>query len=165
MDNEQSMSNTSLHTRSTIPALGKAIARRGMNQDEYADLLAQVRPTLPRSVNENRRLLAIVGPLLDRDSLSPEEAALTELLVTLIHRFEQDHYKPERSEPYEVLAYLMEQHNLRQRDLLDIFPSRSRVSEVLSGKRVITKSQAVMLAKRFAVEPSLFISIADPHAP
>jgi HTH-type transcriptional regulator / antitoxin HigA len=136
-----------------------------MNADKYGDLLAHVRPTLPRSVSENRRLLDIVGPLLDKDSLSPEEAALTELLVTLIHRFEQDHYKPERSEPHEVLAYLMEQHNLRQRDLLDIFPSRSRVSEVLSGKRVITKGQAVLLAKRFAVHPSLFVTLRDPQAP
>jgi hypothetical protein len=44
---------------------------------------------LPRSVKENRRLLAIVGPLLDKDSPTPEESALAEVLVTLIHRFEQ----------------------------------------------------------------------------
>src|SRR5262249_42315971 len=123
------------------------------------DLLAQVRPTLPRSVKENRRLLAIVGPLLEKDSLTLEESALTEVLVTLIHRFEQDYYKPQRSKPHEVLAHLMEEHDLRQRDLLDIFPTRSRVSEVLRGKRAITKPQAVMLAKRFAAEPALFIDL------
>jgi HTH-type transcriptional regulator/antitoxin HigA len=98
-------------------ALGKAIVRRGLNEARYVDLLAEVRPTLPRTVKENRRLLAIVGPLLDKDSPTPEESALTEVLVTLIHRFEQDYYKPERSRPHEVLAYLMEEHDLRQRDL------------------------------------------------
>jgi HTH-type transcriptional regulator/antitoxin HigA len=81
------------------------------------------------------------------------------MLVTLIHRFEQDYYRPEHSRPHEVLAYLMEEHDRRQRDLLEIFPTRSRVSEVLSGKRAITKLQAVMLAKRFAVDPALFIDL------
>ena len=75
-------------------ALGKAIVRRGLNEARYVDMLTEVRPTLPRTVKENRRLLAIVGPLLDKDSPTPEESALAEVLVTLIHRFEQDYYKP-----------------------------------------------------------------------
>src|SRR5260370_20664826 len=159
MASKSSMLNTSLPTVNTTPAHGKKIARRRMDQGRYVQLLAEVRPTLPRSVKENQRLLSIVGPLLDKDSPSPEESELTEVLVTLIHRFEQDYYKPERSKPHEVLAYLMEEHDLRQRDLLDIFPARSRISEVLSGKRAMTKRQAVSLAKRFAVEPSLFIEL------
>ena len=160
MDSKRSTSNTSLPIANITGAHGKKIARRGINESRYVDLLAEVRPTLPRSVKENQRLLSAVGPLLDKDSLSPEESALTEVLVTLIHRFEQDYYKPERSKPNEVLAYLMEVHDLRQRGLLDIFPARSRISEVLTGKRAITKGQAVLLARRFAVEPSLFRDLA-----
>src|SRR5260370_13218667 len=154
MASKSSMLNTSLPTVNTTPAHGKKIARRRMDQGRYVQLLDEARPTLPGSVKENQRLLPIVGPLLDKDRLSPEESALTEVLVTLIHRFEQDYYKPERSKPHKVLAHLMEEHDLKQRDLLDIFPTRSRISEVLSGKRAITKGQAVLLGTRFALEPS-----------
>ena len=125
---------------------------------KYSRLLAKVSPMMPRTVKENQRLLQLARPLIDKgESRTPEETALVEVLIVLIHQFEQEYYKPERSKPNEVLAYLMEEHDLRQRDLLSVFPTRSRVSEVLSGKRAITKEQAVLLAQRFSVDPSLFI--------
>jgi HTH-type transcriptional regulator/antitoxin HigA len=143
-----------------IGATGKKTARATPDAAKYSQLLADVGPMMPRTVKDNQRLLQVVRRLIDKDeSRTPEETALVEVLIALIHRFEQEHYKPERSKPHEVVAYLLEEHDLRQRDLLDIFPTRSRVSEVLSGKRAITKEQAVLLAKRFGVEPSLFIEL------
>ena len=46
---------------------------------------------------------------------------------------------------------LMEEHGLRQRDLLDVFGSRGIASEVTSGKRAISKAQAKKLAALFHV--------------
>jgi HTH-type transcriptional regulator/antitoxin HigA len=125
---------------------------------KYSRLLADIRPTMPRTVKEDQRLLQIVRSLIDKgESRKPEETALVEVLITLIHRFEQEHYRPERAKPHEVLAYLMEEHGLRKQDLGDIFSTRSRASEVISGKRAITKEQATLLASRFGVERALFI--------
>jgi len=45
----------------------------------------------------------------------------------------------------------MEEHGLRQRDLLDVFGSRGIASEVVSGKRAISKAQAKKLAEVFHV--------------
>ena len=147
--------------RNMIEATGKKTARIRPDVAKYSRLLAKVAPMMPRTVKENQRLLQIVRPLIDKgESRTPEEAALVEVLIALIHWFEQEYYKPERSKPGEVLAYLMKEHNLRQRDLLGVFPTRSRVSEVLSGKRAITKEQAVLLADRFSVDPSLFIELS-----
>jgi HTH-type transcriptional regulator/antitoxin HigA len=50
----------------------------------------------------------------------------------------------------------MEEHGLRQRDLLDVFGSRGIASEVVSGKRAISKSQAKKLAVLFHVPADLF---------
>ena len=51
----------------------------------------------------------------------------------------------------------MEEHGLRQRDLLYVFGSRGIASEVVSGKRAISKAQAKKLAGIFHVPADLFL--------
>jgi HTH-type transcriptional regulator/antitoxin HigA len=48
-------------------------------------------------------------------------------------------------------------NELRQADLVKIFGSRGRVSEVINGKRAISKAQAKSLGEFFKVSPDLFI--------
>lgn len=96
---------------------------------------------------------------MDKENRTVEENALLQVLATLIERYEREKFIPEMAKPHEVLEFLMEQNSLRQRDLLDIFPSRSRVSEAISGKRPITHEQAALLAKRFGVPASLFLDV------
>ena len=59
--------------------------------------------------------------------------------------------------PYEMLAYLMETSGRAAKDLLPVFGTRGRVSEVLNGKRSISKEQAKKLASLFKVSVDLFI--------
>jgi HTH-type transcriptional regulator/antitoxin HigA len=61
-----------------------------------------------------------------------------------------------RATPRQTLRFLMEQHALKQKDMLDIFGTRSIVSEVISGKRELTKEQIRRLSQRFHVSPELF---------
>ena len=60
------------------------------------------------------------------------------------------------SSPHSRLRSLMEKHTLRQRDLLDVLGSRGMTSEVVSGKRAISKAQAKKLAEIFHVPADLF---------
>jgi HTH-type transcriptional regulator/antitoxin HigA len=91
------------------------------------------------------------------DRLSPEEAALLDLLVDLIHNFEAKAYPVPRSAPHESLEFLLEQRNLKPSDLWPVIGSKSRVSEILAGKRSISKEQAKKLAEFFHVGAGLFI--------
>jgi len=52
----------------------------------------------------------------------------------------------------------MEENGMRQTDLVGIIGSRGVVSEVVNGKRTISKSQAKSLGDFFHVDPSLFIN-------
>jgi len=79
------------------------------------------------------------------------------LLVLLIEAFEDALYSLEGSTPDSRLRSLMEEHGLRQRDLLEVFGSRGIASEVVSGKRAISKTQAKSLAARFHVPADLFL--------
>jgi HTH-type transcriptional regulator / antitoxin HigA len=63
---------------------------------------------------------------------------------------------PRRIDADSRLRSLMEEHGLRQRDLLDVFGSRGVASVVVSGKRAISKAQAKKLAALFHVPPHLF---------
>jgi HTH-type transcriptional regulator/antitoxin HigA len=50
----------------------------------------------------------------------------------------------------------MEQHDLKQKDLVDIFGTASIVSEILSGKGELNKDHIKRLSRRFQVSPELF---------
>ena len=91
------------------------------------------------------------------DELTPEEREYSELLTVLIEAFENTNYALEGSTPDSRLRSLMEEHGLRQRDLLEVFGSRGIASEVVSGKRAISKAQARKLAQLFHVPADLFL--------
>jgi len=64
---------------------------------------------------------------------------------------------PSRINVRQPVAQPDEEHGLRQRDLLDVFGSRGIASEVVSGKRAISKAQAKKLAEVFHVPADLFL--------
>jgi len=57
----------------------------------------------------------------------------------------------------EMLAYLTETSGRTAKDLLPVLGTRGRVSEILGGKRSISKEQAKKLAAMFKVTVGLFI--------
>ena len=63
----------------------------------------------------------------------------------------------ETSTPLTILLSLIDDHGLKQKDLVDIFSSQSIVSDVLNGKRGISKDAAKRLGARFNLPADLFI--------
>ena len=93
----------------------------------------------------------------DEDDLSAEELKLLDLLVTLIDRYEETHYAIGRRSPHEILHHLMEARGLSHKDVWTLFGSKGVASEVLNGKRAISKTRARALAVFFHVSADLFI--------
>ena len=99
--------------------------------------------------------------LMSQSSLTPAEEDLLELLVQLIELFEETHYAfpPEmKGTPLSMLQFLMESNNLKQVDLIGVIGSKGVVSEVVNGKRGISKKMAIALSERFKVDAGLFLS-------
>src|SRR5438128_7645619 len=129
-----------------------------INPQKYGKLLDRVRPTVIRTEKENDRMLALVEQLMAKgNSLTPEEGELLRLLGKLIGDFEEEFYHLDNAEPHEVLQELIAARGLKQGDLLQVFGSKGRVSEVINGKRAISKAQAKALADFFHVSAELFI--------
>jgi HTH-type transcriptional regulator/antitoxin HigA len=124
---------------------------------EYGALLRKVPPKVIRTEQENEAYTEILYELDRRSkSLTAAEKELAELLTLLIEDFEEKRYRLPRAKPLDVLRFLMEQHGLLQKDLAEVFGTRSIVSEVLSGKRELNKDHIARLSARFHVSPELF---------
>jgi len=124
----------------------------------YSKLLLDISPQAIETEEEYDRLLKVAERLTFAKNRSPEERALHKLLVTLIEAYETEHYPMDKSLPHEILQHIMESSGLRQADLVVIMKSSSGVvSEVVNGKRAISKAQAKALGDYFKVSPSLFI--------
>jgi HTH-type transcriptional regulator/antitoxin HigA len=125
---------------------------------KYGALLSDALPAVIETEKQNERYLAIVEQLMSKgENLSPEEETLLKLLAHLIEDFERRYYKPRRATPLEVLRELMAANDLKQSDLVPIFGSKGITSEVVNGKRGISKANAKALAEFFNVSPAVFI--------
>ena len=128
------------------------------NSEKYGELLSQYKPKLIRTEAENEKALAIVEALIHRPNRSLEENELFALLITLIEKFEQDHYLPgAASTPRSRLLFLMNQRQLKPADLISLLGSEDALAAVMNGDREISTFQARALGAFFHVDPGLFI--------
>jgi len=131
-----------------------------MNEKKYAKLLAKTLPKVIANNEEFERMIAQLEALsFPERELSAEEDALAILLEKLIIEYDDRVSKdvfPEPA-PHEVVQFIMEQRGLKQADLVQVLGSRSQVSDLVNGKRGISKAQIKKLAAYFRVSPELFI--------
>jgi HTH-type transcriptional regulator/antitoxin HigA len=128
-----------------------------LDRDNYPQLLAEFMPQAIDSEAEYDRVLAIAERLTFNPDKTAAEIKLLKLIVVLIEDYEAEHYPMENVTPHELLQHLMESNNTRQADLVGLIGSRGVVSEVVNGKRAISKAQAKALGEFFNVSPGLFI--------
>jgi len=133
-------------------------AVRSIDPTRYKRLLSRTMPVIIETEEENERMLKVIEKLMDKgEDLSPEEEKLLKLLTRLVEDFEERYYRPRNATPLEVLQHLMESRDVKQTHLWEVFGSKGVASEVLNGKRGISKSQARALADYFHVSADLFI--------
>jgi HTH-type transcriptional regulator / antitoxin HigA len=129
-----------------------------LNREEYIKLLAETFPRVIDSDQEYKRLLNEVEKLMDLgENLTKEQVEVLQLLVTVIEQYEKKHYQLKAATPHDVLHELILARDLKQKDLVEIFGSKGITSEVINGKRGISKSQAKALGTFFHVSAALFL--------
>jgi HTH-type transcriptional regulator/antitoxin HigA len=132
-------------------------AATNLNPTVYGRLLARF---LPKPIRTERELEAATALLLDLDErtdLSPEEEALTEVLTVLIEDYEDRHYPLPDVPPHESLKALMDDRGLKHKDIWPVLGNKGAATEILSGRRSISKAQAKRLAGFFRVPIDLFL--------
>ena len=94
-----------------------------------------------KTQQDYEKALELIEKLIDKSpKIGSADAHKLELLTLLVTDYEEKIFPSESPEPIEAIQFRMEQANLSQRDLIPYIGSRSKVSEVLSGKRPLTLS-------------------------
>ena len=94
----------------------------------------------------------------EMDSPSPEQEEVAELLAILIEKYEDQHHALDGlSTPRERLVALMEEREIPQSEVSRVLGSRSQVSDILTGRRSISKAQAQKLTEHFRTPVDLFL--------
>lgn len=151
----------------TLQTLERKVAQIGAvgpSNRAYTLLIEKFPPREIRSASEHRAYRNLAGMLMRE--LGPNcETGIAEgirrylsVAAPFIARFEQTHWPRARSSGREVLAFLMEVHDLTQTELKNEIGAQPYVSDILKGKKNLTAEQIQKLSKRFGVSPAVFFA-------
>ena len=110
--------------------------------------MANIKPI--RSERDYEAALDRISELMDTEADSPEGDEL-DVLVDLVELYESKQVPMGYPSPIVAIEFRMEQAGLRPADLASFIGSRSKVSEVLSGKRAITMPMARALHEHLGI--------------
>jgi HTH-type transcriptional regulator/antitoxin HigA len=80
-----------------------------------------------------------------------------DVLATLIDAYETEHYPTDPPDPIEAIKFRMEQQGLTRRDLEEIIGTRTRIAEVLNGKRGLSVGMIRRLHERLGISAEALI--------
>jgi HTH-type transcriptional regulator/antitoxin HigA len=86
-----------------------------------------------------------------------EDGDRFELLGILLAKYEEEHFPAPKGTPVEAIRFAMDRKGLAQSDLAEVLGSRSRASEILSGRRAPTLPQIRLLSKAWGIPAALLI--------
>jgi HTH-type transcriptional regulator/antitoxin HigA len=132
-------------------------ARYGVKAGRYLELVNRF-PLVPiANESELDSAIAVIDELLDQGQRNTAEEAYLDVLGTLVEAYESVHYPEPDVSDAAMLQSLMESRNLTQSAIAKgAGIALSTISEVLSGKRQLTRSQIGKISRFFKVDPGVF---------
>ncbi len=124
----------------------------------YDELLLKIKPQPIRSKAQYRRVLEQLDELMEPHP--PREVSLmVELLASLVQKYEAAHCAPPRKlPPARALAELLEARQVTAAEVSRATEvPRSVLSNVLAGRRSVSKASAIKLADYFRVPVGVFL--------
>ncbi|MBO4704990.1 MAG: DNA-binding protein [Spirochaetaceae bacterium] len=118
---------------------------------------------LIKTDEEYKAALKLADNLFDAEPDTPDGDKL-ELIVALIEIYEKEHFPIENPSPLAAIRFRMEQMNLSPKDLIPIIGSKSKVSEVLSGKRTLSLNMIRRISSELGIPAEILIQPYDAIA-
>lgn len=111
-----------------------------------------------KSDADYEKALSAAEKLMDLDPAPGTETGdQLELLTLIIKHYEDEHFPMEIPDPVDAIRFRMEQQGLLQKDLIPYIGSKSKVSEVLAGKRPLTLKMIRALNKALNIPAEILL--------
>ncbi len=111
---------------------------------------------LIKTKSSYKAALKRIEKLFEAESGTPEGDEL-DILVTLVDKYEEEHYPIPEPHPIEAIKFMMEQMEMKPKDLAKIFQSQSRVSEILNKKRPLNLKMIQLLHEHLRIPAEILI--------
>jgi HTH-type transcriptional regulator/antitoxin HigA len=111
---------------------------------------------LIKTAADHEKALSRIDQLMDAKPGTAEMDEL-ELLTALVEMYEERHYPISPPDPIEAIKFRMEQLKLTQKDMVPYFGTKSKVSEVLNGKRSLTLAIMRSLNKNLGISAEVLL--------
>src|ERR1700730_8199695 len=113
-----------------------------------------------RNERDHERALRRVEELWNSPEGSPQSDEMG-ILVTLIDAYEREHYPIDLPDPIEAIKFRLEQQGKDTRALIGVIGHRTRVHEVLNGKRSLSLKMIRNLHDKFGIPANVLIQPAQ----
>jgi len=126
--------------------------------DAYLDLVREF-PLRPiRNKTDYRSATKVMERLAVRDegTLEPGEQDYLDMLSMSIESYDREHRRQRPTDPVVLLKFLMQETGMNITALGGLLGSKSLASQILSGKRAMSKSVITKLAERFKMDVGAF---------
>lgn len=115
-----------------------------------------ITPKIIKSEEEYNTALNRIEEIFDAKPGTPEFDEM-ELLVRLVEIYEDEKYPISVPDPIGAIKFRMEQQGLKSKDLIPYIGSKSKVSEVLSGKRALSLNMIRKLNEGLGIPAEVLI--------
>jgi HTH-type transcriptional regulator/antitoxin HigA len=130
-----------------------------MQRQFKADIIMQIQPI--HTKDDYNKVLNRIEEIFDAKPGSTEGDEL-EILGILVDEYEKKQFPIEAPKPVEAIKFRMDQLGMQQKDLAKVLGSKSRASEILSGKRSLSLRHIKLLYRKLGIPAEVLIQQAEP---
>ena len=112
---------------------------------------------LIKNEEDYKKALSRIEELMDAQSDTPEMDEL-ELMTALVEMYEDRNYPISPPDPLEAIKFRMDQLGLTQQDMVPYIGTKSKVSEVLNGKRPLSLTMMRSLNKYLGISAEVLLN-------
>ena len=125
--------------------------------DKYIELVHAFALRPIRSGAELDSAIAMIDSLIARDDLDSGEEDYLDVLSDLVHKYEAEHEPIAPVSDADMVRFLLESNDMTQAELAERSEiAESTVSEVVAGKRKLSRRHIAAFSRVFRVSPSIF---------
>ena len=111
-----------------------------------------------KNKEEYEAVLKRIELLMDAPAGTEAEDEL-QLLSLIAEYYENTEYPLSETTPVDIIKFFMDQNNLTKLDMVKYLGAPSKVSEVLSGKRALSKKMICLLVDGLGIPAELLLDI------